>query len=442
LKKGYISKGTSYFYKNPSGQSRYFVLLYGDEVEISDEEQNNRVKIKHREREGWVTKEHIRDEPVLEVYFIDVGQGDSTFIVTPGRKKILVDGGINNRALQFLAWKYRLSEVSPEEKLVIDLLVLSHADEDHINGLIYILGHPGIIIKEIIHSGIATFKQNEYKTTLGDLHIDGQKYLITSHDKLEELPDNKLSDSFLKWKGAIKGKGQIKYRAVSAYSKIDIQEPDITVEVLSPRVEQIQSYNKPVYRWFGRDDVTINGHSLVLRLRYRDISLLLSGDLNEDGSKHLMEDESLEDKLDAVVLKAPHHGSRNYHRSWLEAVNPQVTVISSGDDPDHGHPRASFVGTVGNVSRSDEPLIFSTEIASAFEDVGEKIKEEIKLSEDELKALDKDTLLRLRKLFKRRLHGMINVRTNGKELCAARRVKASYCWESYGGIAPTPRSIK
>jgi len=97
---------------------------------------------------------------------------------------------------------------------------------------------------------------------------------------------------------------------------------------------------------------------------------------------------------------------------------------------------------VGNISRSDKPLIFSTEIASSFEDVGENIKEEIKLSEEELKALDKDTLLRLRKLFKRRLHGMINVRTNGEELCAARRVKASWCWESYGGIAPTPRSVK
>jgi len=440
LKKGYIKRGTSYFYKNSAGQSRHFVLLYGDEVEIL--EQNSRVKIKHREREGWVTKEHIGDEPVLEVYFIDVGQGDSAFIVTPGRKKILVDGGINNRALQFLAWKYRLSEMSSREKLVIDLLVLSHADEDHINGLIYTLGHHGIMIKEIVHSGIATFKENEYETTLGDLHIDGQKYLVTSHDKLEELPDNKLSDSFLKWKKAIKGKGHIKYRAVSAYSLIDINEPDITIEVLSPRVEKIQSYNKPVYRWFGQDDVTINGNSLVLRLKYGEISFLFSGDLNEDGSKHLMEDESLRGKFDAVVLKAPHHGSQHYHRSWLEAVNPQVTVISSGDQPDYGHPSASFVGTIGNTSRSDNPLIFSTEIASSFEDVGENIKEEIKLSEEELKALDKDTLLRLRKLFKRRLHGMINVRTNGKELCAARRVKASWCWESYGGIAPTPRSVK
>jgi len=441
LKKGYVTKRTTPFYKSPAEGARHFVLLYGDEVELLGEEQNNRVKIKHREREGWVSKDHVGDEPVLEVYFIDVGQGDSTFIVTPGRKKILVDGGINNRALQFLAWKYRLWEARPEDKLVIDLIVLSHADEDHVNGLTYILGHPGIIVKEIVHSGIAVFKPGEYQTTLGDLHVDGQKYLVTSHDRLEELPDDKLSDSFLKWKEAIRAKGQVKYRAVSTGSQIDIQEPDIAMEVLGPRVERVQSYVKPVYRWFGNDAETINGHSLVLRLNYEDVSLLLSGDLNVDGCKHLMRDESLVSKFDAIVLKAPHHGSHEFHRSLLEAVNPQVTVISSGDDPDYGHPRANFVGVIGGVSRSEEPLIFSTEIAAAFKDVGENLREQIKLSDEEFKALDEDTLLKLRKLFKRRLHGMINVRTDGKKLYAARRVKAAYCWESYGGIAPTPRSL-
>lgn len=442
LKTGYVTKKTSSFYKGPTEGERHFVLLYGDDVELLGEEQNNRVKIQHRGREGWVTKDHVGDEPVLEVYFIDVGQGDSTFIVTPGRRKILVDGGIDNRALQFLAWKYRLWEARPEDKLVIDLMVLSHADEDHINGLTYILGHSGIIVKEIIHSGIAVFKSGEYQTTLGDLHVDGQKYLVTSHDGLEELPNDKLSNSFLKWKEAIKAKGQVKYRAASTGSQVDIQEPDLTIEVLGPRVEKVQSYVKPVYRWFGSEAETINGHSLVLRLNYKDVSLFLSGDLNVDGGKHLMKDESLVSKFDSIVLKAPHHGSHEFHRALLEAVNPQVTVISSGDDPDYGHPRANFVGVIGGVSRSDEPLVFSTEIAAAFKDIGENLRDQIKLSDEEYKALDEDTLLKLRKLFKRRLHGMINVRTDGKKLYAARRVKAAYCWESYGGITPTPRSTQ
>jgi hypothetical protein len=155
-----------------------------------------------------------------------------------------------------------------------------------------------------------------------------------------------------------------------------------------------------------------------------------------------VKDASLVGKFDAIVLKAPHHGSHEFHRGLLEAVNPQVTVISSGDDSDYGHPRANFVGVIGGVSRSKEPLVFSTEIAGAFKDVGESLRESVKLSDEEYKSLDKESLEKLRKLFKRRLHGMINVRTDGKKLYAARRVKAAYCWESYGGITPSSRSTQ
>jgi beta-lactamase superfamily II metal-dependent hydrolase len=42
------------------------------------------------------------------MYFLDVGQGDAAFVVTPNNTKILVDGGLRDRALGFLIWKYRL----------------------------------------------------------------------------------------------------------------------------------------------------------------------------------------------------------------------------------------------------------------------------------------------------------------------------------------------
>jgi phosphoribosyl 1,2-cyclic phosphodiesterase len=66
------------------------------------------------------------------MYSIDVGQGDATFIVTPNRKKILIDGGLNRRALGFLIWRYRLDK--PENSVDIDLMVLTHADSDHLKG--------------------------------------------------------------------------------------------------------------------------------------------------------------------------------------------------------------------------------------------------------------------------------------------------------------------
>ena len=156
---------------------------------------------------------------------------------------------------------------------------------------------------------------------------------------------------------------------------------------------------------------------------------MLAGDLNKKGGDHLCEDPSLKAKMDAHIFKTPHHGSHDFYFPFLEAVRPQISVISSGDYPDHGHPRANFLGAVGLASRSKAPLVFSTEIAANFTDATEIDLRDI---------LDDDTIDETEyergKLFKRNLHGMINVRTDGKLLYAARRVQSGYWWEAYGEI--------
>lgn len=133
--------------------------------------------------------------------------------------------------------------------------------------------------------------------------------------------------------------------------------------------------------------------------------------------------------MDAHVLKASHHGSHDFSRRWLDAVNPQISVISSGDDTDHGHPRAVFLGAIGNSSRQPA-YIFSTEIAANF----------VKLERELGREADGGDEPTLREMYKRRLHGMINVRTNGKTLYAARRVASSYMWEYYVIDNPAARS--
>ncbi len=407
------------------------VLIFGDVVEVMGAAVNGRVPIEFRGRKGFISESHLGDKPVLELYFIDVGQGDSTFIVTPKRKKILIDGGINKRAFGFIAWKYRFDQEGPP--VDIDLLVLSHADGDHIEGLIPIICHPRINVRKIIHNGIAVFAAGVFDTSLGNLD-PGKKNLITRHDSLADLDDFPLSDSFQRWQQAVAGKGT-PYNAVdSTAGSIDIGDPKVTIDILGPRLDKYGG--KPVYRWFNGEAPTINGHSVVLKLNYDAISALFSGDLNGDGARNILEDASIASGLGAHIFKAPHHGSHDFHRPFLESVRPQISVISSGDDPDHGHPRATFVGAIGQVSRSDMPLVFSTEIAATFVEVGTKAKgkADANLEGLNLRASDADSVAR--DLFKRRLHGMINVRTDGKVLYAARRVAAGYYWESYGPLLP------
>ena len=422
----YINNKTSRLYTSSTGGNREMVLIFGDEVKTTGSPIDGRIQAEFRGRKGFISQNHLGNKPALEIYVMDVGQGDSIFIVTPNRKKILIDGGINKRAFGFLAWKYRFDKGG--SPIDIDLLVLSHADGDHIDGLIPIILHPRINARKIIHNGISKFKNGTFDTTLGNLDTS-KKYLVTRHDSLDDLNGLALSDSFDERCQAIANERTL-YNAVdSTTGIIDIGDPDITIEILGPRLDVYGG--KPVYRWFNDEAPTINGHSVVLKLNYGDVSVIFSGDLNSDGAKNLLKDPSLKHKLGAHVFKAPHHGSHDFYRPFLEAIRPQISVISSGDDPDHGHPRAVLVGTIGQVSRSALPLVFSTEIAATFveTDVKEELETDIDMRDLDLHTPDTNSLARI--LFKRRLHGMINVRTDGKDLYAARRVAAGYWWESY-----------
>ena len=443
----YISSKTAFLYKNKTGNSRHYIFIHGDVVKTKGKPQGNpknkRIKVSTRYSnvEGWVNEGSLVEKPSLEMYFIDVGQGDSTFIVTPKRKTILIDGGENDHAFRFLSWKYDLKKVKSNNPVIIDLLVLSHGDEDHLKGMIPIIKSPKIKIKKIIHNGLGLYKKNSnHNEKLGKLEsIGGKKYITTSHDQLSDLKDSELRANFQEWKNAIADEGVVDYSAVDTLSDLSIGDPDIKLEVVSP-INEVDSNGDRIFRWFGDHGPTINGHSVALRLTYEKVKILLSGDLNKKGSKYMMKSTVLQKLMDAHILKSPHHGSGDFYDKWLDYVNPQVSVISSGDNTDHGHPRANFIASIGKRSRS-KSLVFSTEIAGSFTKLTKEEKKKIKISRKDMLHLNDKQYNELRILFKRRLHGMINVRTDGKKIFSARRVSAGYMWESYGGDSPSRRSI-
>ena len=249
-----------------------------------------------------------------------------------------------------------------------------------------------------------------------------------------------LSDNFAAWQAALMSRGDLLYEAVDAGTpRVDVGDTGVTLEVLGPRLAAVPGVGA-LLPWFTDEPHTINGHSVVLRLTCGDARFLFAGDVNVAGSRNLLADRALAGRLDAHVLKAPHHGSSEFAPAFLEAVRPQITVISSGDDRDHGHPRADFLGAIGRAMRSARPLLFSTEIAANFKEVGEPPTPELPPTLAAVDAGIDNAMAVYRKVFKKRLHGMINVRSDGAYSFAARRVDASYWWESYGAMPVASRS--
>lgn len=424
----FISTKSTVLHPDSETDAQEFVLLFGDQVETTGEQANERDEVTYRGRTGWVRSNRLMTDHPLEMYFIDVGQGDSAFIVTPGGRKILIDGGKGNEAFQFLVWKYRL-DAQDASPVTIDLMVVSHADSDHIAGLTSIIAHSRIHVREIVHSGIAKYRSG-FDTELGDTTGQGRnRFLVTRHDGIGDLAGQDLTGVMADWRDAVSAEQNLAFRAVDATTgRIDVGDPAVALHVLGPRLDNPPGAAEAGYKWLGSAARTVNGHSVVLRLDIGNVRVLLPGDVNKRGADHLMSALNFVNELDAHVFKAPHHGSHEFEEKFLAAVHPQVCVISSGESPDHGHPRANFLGAVGKHSRSVEPLIFSTELVAMF---AVDTDAEAPDADDDADPTDAAMLGQARRRFKKRLNGLINVRTDGRDIYCARRVAAGYQFVTY-----------
>jgi competence protein ComEC len=212
----------------------------------------------------------------LRVYFLDVGQGDSSLILFRD-KVILIDAG----------------EVDQGDRVVrdirktgadhIDLLVATHPHSDHIGGMQKVLAN--FPVEKVLDSGL--------------------------------ISTSPLYEQFLR---TIDRK-KIPYMIAEQGQTIDI-DPAVRILVLSPPKERI-----------GDD---LNTNSIVLRVSSGTLNLLYSGDTTT-AAEEIMEKAGY--PLDAQILKVGHHASySSSSAAFIARVRPDIAVISLGTDNPDGYP--------------------------------------------------------------------------------------------------------
>ncbi len=227
----------------------------------------------------------------LKIYFVDVGQGDSTCIVTPKNKVILIDGGGNSKDENYDIGKQTLLPYLLDKKInKIDYCIVSHFDSDHCGGLMYILKN--LKVKNI---------------------IIGKQY--------EEYENYK---EFIK----IAKDKKINIRVVEAGEKITI-EKNLYIDVLWP----INRKKMVIQN-------AINNNSLVFKLRYINFSMLFTGDIEEIAEKEILDKyKENTEFLKSTILKVAHHGSKTSStKEFINIVKPKYAVIGVGKDNKFGHP--------------------------------------------------------------------------------------------------------
>ena len=241
----------------------------------------------------------------LYIDFLDVGQGDAIYFSTPDGYDGLIDGGPNYKVLNELGKSMAIGD------RVIDLLMATHPDSDHIGGLDGVLER--YEIKEIwINDAVHT------------------------------------TETYIKFLEAVK-KEKEQGAIVKVVTRGDRKEfGETSLQVLAP----FESFE-------GKQPEEQNEGSIVARLKYKNFSVLLTGDAEFALEDRLVASASDIFPLQSTILKVGHHGSAgSTSDKFIEAVKPETAVISVGKNNRFNHPAQRVLDLLNNkkisIYRTDE----------------------------------------------------------------------------------------
>jgi competence protein ComEC len=241
----------------------------------------------------------------LQIYALDVGQGDSALIITPEGKSVLIDAGPPQAGDEVVA------ELRKKNVRSLDLAVATHPHADHIGGMRPVIEN--FEVKNFLDSG--------------------KDYTSKEYERMRR---------------AILEKG-IKFIPAKKGMKFDL-DSGVKIEVLNPQgngqwIEKVREGGS-----------LENANSVVLRLSYGNFAMLFTGDAETETEEAIMNSSA---QLRAQVLKVGHHGSR-YATSarFLKEVGPEAAVISCGADNRYGHPTKQTLDRLRkagvNIFRTDQ----------------------------------------------------------------------------------------
>lgn len=230
----------------------------------------------------WGYQRFWRDD--LRVTVIDVGQGASVLVEFPRGPVALVDGGgfgdrsrfdVGEAVVAPLLWRRKI--------MTVDTLVLTHADADHLNGLVFITENFNV----------------------GQLWTNGQGSASAKYQQLMQIVDRRAI--------VAPPLGQLpRHQQING----------VAVDLLYPSEGFLERCGNDPWR-------DPNNNGLVLKLAMGKAGFLIPGDIKAPAEAELVQLAGAD--LAATVLVAPHHGSKTSSTpAFIDAVKPKVTVASVG----------------------------------------------------------------------------------------------------------------
>lgn len=299
------------------------------------------------------------------VNYIDVGQGDSTFIELPGGKSMLIDAGVES------AGKTVCNYIQSRNYSTIDYLILTHSDSDHAGGMKRVFDT--FEIKNVYRP----FQIAKDKNSTGDL-ID------YTYEDLKYYATDKNIVTTATYRNFVKcaytefytqgEESTIPCKVYVSYDGLKIEESGYTFEFFMPQKTSNESVSAHALMTEGYPVETVgttdarrkNNASPVMLLEYKQESFVFTGDANKEIEEEFIETLSPEEKprFEKVsVFQAGHHGSDTSNcTALLTMLDPTYVVVSVGAGNNYGHPTATFLKTVDSLTHRVNDYLLRTDL--------------------------------------------------------------------------------
>lgn len=243
----------------------------------------------------------------LEIIVLDVDQGDAILISTPDKKNILIDAGDAGYGKKVILPVLQRRGVNK-----IDLMILTHPHMDHVGGM-----------PEVIRG----IKVNAF-------YDPALKHTAWAYREVLKLVKQE----------------KIAYQVAKRGDHFSCGEVDFYI--LGPPTPRLNA------------ESYLNDNSVILKVVYRDFSMILTGDAEHEGEKAALEyAAAVRMDLKSDVLKAGHHGSATAStKEFLQAVKPAYAVISCGKRNKFRHPHQAALDNLSEIGAK----IYRTDINGAI----------------------------------------------------------------------------
>lgn len=224
----------------------------------------------------------------MRLIFCDVGQGDGLLLVSPSGKQIIVDGGPGTKIIDCL------SQHMPFWDRTIELVVVTHSQQDHMEGLLEVLARYRVkmIAETKVNNGSALYQ-------VWQKAVDSEKakvYVPKAGDKLSVDSE---------------------------------QGQTLSLDILWPDAQMLSIWQKTA-------PGDLNESAIVMRVNYGQICAYLTGDVPKETLQSLIDRQ-------CRILKIAHHGSKTgTNEEILDQVSPHLAIIQVGKNS-YGHPHKEII---------------------------------------------------------------------------------------------------